>query len=58
MTTEQLKAALIAYINEFDLSFTLEALADIADTAAANNPGLAFGQDARLIRSIIPKIEN
>ena len=58
MTTEQLKAELIAHINEFDLSTVLNALAEIADTAAVNNPDFGFGQDAQAIRSIIPKIEN
>ncbi len=58
MTTDQIKSELIIHINEFDLSFVLMALAEIADSAAVKNPGFAFGQDARLIRSIIPKIEN
>jgi hypothetical protein len=57
-TDRDLKADLIAHLNEYDLTFTLEALADIADEAAKTNPGFAWAQDARLIRSIIPKIEN
>lgn len=58
MNSSQVKAELIAYINEFDLSFVLAALAEVADTAAANNPGFGFGQDAQVIRAILPKIEN
>ena len=58
MTNEEIKVALINYINEYDLSFVLVALAEVADIAAANNPGFAFSKDARLIRSILPKIEN
>ena len=58
MTNEELKPVLIAYINNRSLSDALKALVEIIEEATENHPGFGWSQDARIIRAIIPKIEN
>jgi hypothetical protein len=58
MSDEDFKTAVIAYINAYSLSSALKAIAEIIEAAIKNQPGFGWAKDARLIRSIIPKIEN
>ena len=57
-TDQELKAALTAHINSHSIAAVLVALAEIADEASQNNPGFDWGQDARLIRLIVSRIQN
>jgi hypothetical protein len=58
MTTEEFKAALIAYINERSLKEALTTMAEIIEDAIKNQPGFGWARDARIIRSAASKVEN
>lgn len=58
MTTEQLKAALVAYINERSLKEALTAMAEVIEDAIKNQPGFGWAHDARIIRAAASKVEN
>jgi hypothetical protein len=58
MNEEDFKGVVIAYINAHSVSSALKAIAEIIEAAVKNQPWFGWAKDARLIRSIIPKIEN
>ena len=58
MNKQQLKAELIAHINQSSISSILILLAEITDEASKQNPNYGYTNDGRLIRSIVTKIEN
>lgn len=58
MNHEDFKGVLIAYINAYSVSAALKVIAEVVEEAIKNQPGFAWTKDSRLIRSIIPKIEN
>jgi hypothetical protein len=58
MTTEELKATLIACINAYSLKTVLTTMAEIIDDAIKNHPGFGWTRDARIIRSAAAKVEN
>jgi hypothetical protein len=60
VTSQELKAELRKFLSQYDLSFTLEVLADIADSASTNSAdedeSISWKLDALLIRSMITHI--
>ena len=58
MTTEELKATLIACINTYSLKAVLTAMAEIVEDAIKNQPGFGWNRDARIIRSAASSVEN
>ena len=58
MTTEELKAALIAYVNEYSLHRALVVMAEVIEDAIQNQPGFGWAKDARIIRAAASKVEN
>jgi hypothetical protein len=58
MTTEDLKATLIAFINAHSLKAVLNVMAEIIEDAIKNQPGFGWTRDARIIRSAAAKVEN
>jgi hypothetical protein len=58
MTTEELKATLIACINAYSLKTVLTTMAEIIEDAIKNQPGFGWTRDARIIRSAASKVEN
>jgi hypothetical protein len=60
VTPQEIKADFRKFLEEHDLSFTLELLADIAESVQADceDESISWQLDSLLIRSLIPHIQH